>query len=249
MKAGAYVGVSGPTTREQVQGIVALIPPGMLVAIGLLASKKTIEGGECNARSPKPADIPGLWPDHPSVLRMLHYFTKDRADLAQQLGRAMSAAGARCDGIQINIAWPDVDAVARLRDRFPRARIVLQLGPSAIAEMRGHGDKIAARVLTYFPCIDDVLVDVSGGLGLSIDVVGAYELLAPLAMLRQEKTGFGLGIAGSLGSDVSIQLIAPLLRAFAPLSTDSETRMRTAKDEFDLERVLPYFDAMSSAKP
>ena len=249
-----YVGVTGFTTRAQVDAAVAAFAPcpacfgfnydeplspgptpkcsacrgtSPALMIGVLASPKSLSG-DCNARSPRPEEIAELFPDDQRALNLLHFYSPTPPTW-EVLVRLLDLAGPRCNGFQFNGAWPlEADLLALVarvhRLRHPRLRLVLQL--------RGWPPATFPREAT------DILVDASGGRGLPINLELARDIVRTI---RAAYPDFGVGIAGRL-SAVTLLAAAPLVREYG-LSTDTETAVRTPADELDLEKVRAYLRA------
>jgi hypothetical protein len=240
MKPPPYVGCSGITTPEQAHALLAAWPadaPAHSLMIGVLTSQKVLAGGERNARSPHP-DL--IWPclsTDARALNLIHYFTKDPSTLAQQLNYAVQHGGGRCDGVQINVPWPPIDQLAEFQRAVPEwTRVVLQVGPRAIAGRTIAQVALAAK--GYREVVTDLLIDVSGGNGVSLDPELALDLVCAVRSMCPD---LGIGIAGGLCAK-TIPAIAHLHRE-VELSIGAEGRLRNDRDELDLDKARAYLAA------
>ena len=249
-----YVGVTGVMTRADAQAVLDLwTDPNRLVMVGVLATSLTLAGKPSTrypARYPSAALIRGIWPmtkdnDHdPRSLNLVHYATKNRATLKGQLDLLKLMCGPLCDGIQLNMIWPDFDAVHHARTLFDR--VVLQLGPSAMKEAGSPSD-IADRLAPYKGYLTDVLIDASGGKGVDLDVAKATTLARAV---RDKCPDLGVGVAGGLQYK-TVPDLKPLLDVFPDLNIDAEGRIRDENDKLDLSKTLSYLSAFQrmTAKP
>jgi len=162
--------------------------------------------------------------------------------LAEALTRAMAYGGPRCDGLQINCAWPDPRGIKLFRAGYPYARLVLQLGPGALGTMQYRPRAIAERVRDdYGDLVTDVLVDVSGGRGVQIE--GFVERAGLIVEDLRRHGEWRVGIAGGLCAET----LAPWGSALrSGRSIDAEGRLRDDADgggNLDLVKVGTYLRA------
>jgi len=256
VKPSQYVGVSGVTTPEQARALLAAWPadaPAQSLMIGALTSQKVLAGGERNARSPAPEDIAeifqtarqaGLRPRAPwesflvpRALNMIHYFTKDTTDLGEQLLRACAHGGEPCDGVQVNVPWPDPEQLLHFLNYGGWERVVLQIGPKAM-EYDFAAEDLTGTLRAYAGIITDVLLDVSAGRGLPIDPRCARGWVAAI---RGTFPDLGIGIAGGLYAE-TLPAVADLVREYG-LSIDAEGRLREDRDDLDLGKARAYIAA------
>lgn len=234
MKPPSYIGVTGFTSREQVDAALESLPAGKRLMVGVLASQKTLSGGKRNARSPASEDIAGIFSDDSRCINLVHYYTKDTANLWMQLDGAAIKGGACCHGLQIKIPWPSADDLALFSEMW--FRVVLQIGPTAWAEMTPM--TLVHKLDPYIDVITDVLLDASAGRGFPLDVSATRPMVAAI---RNAFPELGISIAGGLCAE-TLPAVMPLVREF-DLSIDAEGRLRTADDELDLDAVCAYLRA------
>ena len=242
MPPDLYVGVAGITTRAQADAVLAALPVGFprRVAIGVLASAKTLAGGERNARSPAPDDIAGIFPSDERAINLVHYFTRTTGDgLASELHAARGVGGHHCHGLQINIAWPDPIELRAFASSTTRcARIVLQLGPAALEAVSFDAEGIADRLVPYMDSgvIDDVLLDASGGVGRPMSLPWISECVA---VIREAFPELGITIAGGLSP-----VCLPERALLASVSIDVESGVRDAFDALHPGKVRAFLDGV-----
>jgi hypothetical protein len=243
MPPDLYVGVAGITTRAEADAVLAAIPPGFprRVALGVLASAKTLAGGERNARSARIEHIGGIFSTDPRALNLLHYFTRTTGPaLVAELRNAAYFGQGLCHGLQLNITWPDpVDLrifLASLRHRA-RPRLVLQLGPAALEAVDWNMHALVDRLSEYVieRAISDVLIDASGGNGRSFEDSKAASLVRAIPILRAAFPDLGIGIAGGL----SPQRL-PNRSLLDGVSIDVESGVRDACDALHLGKVHAF---------
>lgn len=242
-----YVGVTGVMDQRDGQILAdSWDHPTHLLMVGVLATSTTLNGGASTRypnRYPVVSAIKDLWPrdpeggHHPKTLNLIHYATKNKNTLADQFKLLKTLAGPLCDGIQLNMIWPDVQDVIQARHLFNR--VVLQLGPSAMKEAGNDPYKIAQWLTPYKGSITDVLIDASGGKGVPINVAKAHSIAKAV---RDMYPDFGLGVAGGLCAPM-VPTVLPLLKDFPDMSFDAEGRIRDLKDNLDLDLSQQYLKA------
>lgn len=246
MATPLYVGVAGITSRAQADAVLAAIPPGFprQVAIGVLASAKTLAGGVCNPRSPAPGTISEVFPDDPRALNLVHYFTRTTGDgLKEELCRAMAIGGINCHGLQLNIAWPDLDELQMFVAAYPAAwcpRVVLQLGPAALEAVDWNMHALVDRLREYVVerAISDVLLDVSAGTGRDFNDAKLISIVRALPILRAAYPDLGIVIAGGLSPRR-----LPDRALLRNVSIDVESGVRT-DDALDDDKVRAFLGSV-----
>lgn len=238
-----YIGVTGFMYRSDIEACLAAMEgvPRLLM-VGILVSLKSLCGKTTKRprRYPSTRSFSDLFLDHPQALNLVHYNTDRPGSLAGQLTALMVMAGPNCHGVQLNIAWPDLDQLKIFREEFPQARVVLQCGAQALERVAGPFSFLdELRPYVYAKVIDDVLLDPSGGLGRPFEpaVLGPY-----LETMQREVTSdtpFGMGVAGGLSAS-TLDLVAPLLQQCPDLNFDAEGRLRDAQDDLDLDQACLY---------
>ena len=230
MRQGPYLGITGFTSAAEVREALSLIPSTSrrLLMIGVLASGRLPERNP--RRLPAVEAIPGIFPDHPLALNLVHYYTGEPATLGRQLAGLVRRAGPNLHGFQINGVWPSRADLEEVRG----LRIVLQIGPETLA---GSPLDALRRVREVADLVDDLLLDASAGRGRPLDPKALRPFLETLS-----ETGLGLGVAGGL-SAASLHVLEPLLAERPHLSFDAETCLRDEDDRLDPDRVREYVEA------
>lgn len=235
---GPYLGVTGFTSAAEVRSALDLLPPSShrLLMIGVLASDRTCAGvpDRYPRRTPAAEANPGIFPDHPRILNLVHYFTGEPDTLGRQLADLAERAGPHLHGFQINGVRPSRADLEEIRSARPGLRIVLQMGPR---QLSGSPRELARQAREVAGLVDDLLLDASGGRGRPLDPDAILPFLWELA-----DTGLGLGVAGGL-SAANLHLLEPLLAELPDLSFDAESRLRDEEDRLDPERVREYVQA------
>lgn len=244
-----YVGITGFMSLSDALHVLDVVPAdtNRLVMVGVLASLKTTQGiqNRWPNRYPTMDKIAGIFPDHPSALNLIHYNTKEKETLGDQLVAMTEFGGTNMHGFQLNIAWPSLDVLAEYRRAYPAKQIVLQIGGHAFEVVNHSPEQLATKVAEYAGVVEYVLLDPSGGYGKPFDPERARDYLLAL---KVQNLGMGLGVAGGL-SPTTLNLVEPLAREFPYLSIDAEGRLRTQEDHLDLavagdylRRALMIFD-------
>lgn len=235
-----YIGITGFMFLNDALHVLNAVPANAnrLVMIGVLASLKTMRGiqNKWPNRYPTMDKIAGIFPDHSSALNLIHYNTKEKETLGDQLIAMTKFGGRNLHGFQLNIAWPSLDVLAEYKKAHPAKQIVLQIGEHAFEMVNHSPEQLAARVAEYDEVVEYVLLDPSGGYGKPFDPERARD---HLLALKAKNLGLGLGVAGGL-SPATLNLVEPLVREFPDLSIDAEGRLRTPEDHLDLAVSSEY---------
>lgn len=227
-----YIGITGFTNRHDVREVLEAKSPWLMrkIMVGILASSRTING-ETNShpnRYPTPGQMGNIFEDHPNALNLVHFSTKNREGLFEEMVRAFNLAGPYCHGLQLNIAWPDPSVLGFFKTKAYPVTIVLQIGAGAF-EMIGHSPQRLADKIEkeYKHFIDYILLDPSGGTGKPFV---PEKMRRYLQALEMKQMPIGLGVAGGVSPSTLNPLVAPLVKEFHNLSFDVETEVRDKDD-------------------
>ena len=241
MNHNPYIGVTGFMSRSEVLETLNQLPEtDRAIMIGVLASQKTLEGQKPGQpkRYPKIEQIADIFVGDSKALNLVHYNTRDQSTICDQLIQLSDLSGKHCNGIQLNIAWPDPSQIRAFRTFHPNLTLVLQVGKQAFEMVENSTSDLAQKVLEYQGYIDRILIDFSGGQGKIVDTKMITQCLTAITALN---LNIGLGIAGGLCSD-ALKRIEILTAFFPSLSIDAEGRLRTTNDNLDLKKVHRYLD-------
>lgn len=237
-----YVGVTGFRNREEVKKVLDAVAPlsGRQVMIGALANSKTISGelDNGNNRYPTSGQLGDIFEDVPGSLNIVHFSTKNPEMLFEGMIKAFNLAGPFCDGLQLNVAWPDPKALGHFKIKAPQATVILQVGARALEMVEHSPQKLADKInkeFKYF--IDYGLLDLSGGTGKPFD---PEEVRGYLRALEDKQMSVGLGVAGGLSPETLPDLVGPLVEEFPYLSVDVETGVRNNDDLFDTRLAISF---------
>ncbi len=232
-----YIGITGFMGGGEVDYLLNRTPRELLayrdMMVGVLVSSKTMHGvsNKWPGRYPPVDEIPGIFNKSSDRLNLLHFSTDYPERLSDDMCELMHRAGRHCCGFQLNVRWPDVREIAKFRDQFPRARLVLQLGAKALDEVEWDEDKAFRRVRDYIGPngpVTDILFDPSGGEGIYRGPKEAIPFLR--AVMTRNESPVGLGFAGGL-SVAKLPELCELMRQIPHLSLDAEGQLRRPLDD------------------
>lgn len=241
-----YIGIAGVTDPAHSRALAQLSRPGRPIMLGALVSPATIAGKpSCwfPARYPRVETIPSIFQDDDGVLNAVHLGGCGRGDLTGHL----LAAEAIChfDALQLNCAWPDPAAIEDWKSspRVGRALpplFILQVPAKAIADVDGEPESVVARIARYAHVADHVLIDPSGGQGVSLDTAWASRL-ATAFRENLDLANVGLGFAGGLRPANVYPDAGILARDCGPnVSIDAESGLRDDGDLFLVDAAIAY---------
>lgn len=241
-----YIGITGLTSEEETVFCLKQIPktPMRRFMAGVLLSSKTINGGtnKYPVRYPHYKSISKIFVSDERCLNMIHYVTDDKSTLVQQLCDAAEIGGRHCHGFQLNIVWPDIHDLMEAKKLLPDHKFVIQCSGSAIRKIEDRLNFNTAVNLKHMidlyndaGVIDYMLIDPSGGRGISFDAEKSIALLKP--HLNQSR--YGIGVAGGLKAQ-TIQNLIPVLTEVPHLMWDAEGGLRTEDDVLDWSEAQQY---------
>jgi hypothetical protein len=233
----SYIGMTGFSTREQVEAVLAHRSKSAkhYLMIGVLVSHKSLHGQPLDQpkRYPPREVLGDIFTDGKQLLNLLHFNTNAPEQLLDDMLLAQDLAGIFCHGFQLNMMWPDIKILQGYRKFCPTQVLVLQCGKRAL-EQAGSPQALADRVGKYEGLIDYVLIDGSGGLGLPFDEILVKEYFSELSKL----SGIGFGVAGGLEPG-SLYRLHPVWRKFSNFSIDAESGLRI-NDKFSIHIASQY---------
>ena len=224
-----YIGITGFVTKEEVAEILKLMPHSSkrLLMVGVLASWNTMYENKVSGRYPSIKNISEIFIKHPLTLNLIHYDTTNTDTLCDQLISLTVYGGKNLNGFQLNITWPPIDQLKEYRSVYHNNIIVLVITPQAFEDARRSPRLLLSRIKDYKGLIDYVLLDRSGGCGISLDTIFMREYLH---VLYAKDLGMGFSIAGGLSED-TLYLIEPLVKEYPGLSFDAEDKLRNSYDD------------------
>lgn len=204
MKPKPYVGVTGPVNVTETQNICRAFSEAgyslngnYLPMLGFLASEKTLRGqSTLNRRYPPINSLSSLLQaTDGKVFTMIHYNTKETNSLANQVSQIFEGIYEEglCKAIQLNIVWPNISQIKKIKRKYPDMKIVFQASQRA---MDGRNPlQIGEGIKCYGDLLDYVLIDPSGGRGLPFNLESS---VAVYSELKEKCPNLTIGFAGGL---------------------------------------------------
>ena len=206
MKAKPYVGITGPVNIQETKDICRefsevgySMGSPHIPMLGFLVSYKTLNGQATqNRRYPSANSLPELLrATDGQVLTMVHYNSKEIDTLSNQVAQIFDGVyeGGLCRAIQLNIVWPDIGQVARIKEQHPDMQIVFQASHKAMDGKTPN--QIAKGIRDYGDSISYILIDPSGGRGMPFDLESSVTIYSELGEQCPDLTvGFAGGFTG-----------------------------------------------------
>lgn len=226
--AKPYVGVTGFMDRNEVEQVLAAMPaePSHQLMVGVLASWKTANGikNDWPNSYPAPSQIEHVFSDDPRALNLIHFNTKDKATLYDQLAFVTERLGGpHLHGFQLNVCWPYPGHIMKFCATYLTKYVVLQIGHHAFEAVGNDPKALARKIKNEYPMVEYILLDPSGGLGKPFDPAVLRGYLRELYALSIPHMQFG--VAGGLSPD-TLGTLEPLAKEFPDLSIDAQGRLR-----------------------
>jgi|Napbiome12C3dose_1001474.scaffolds.fasta_scaffold00006_66 hypothetical protein len=169
-----YIGVTGISEISEADIVARTFSETLLSTsshvgmVGYLVSHKTLTGNrEGYVKYPQIENLPGLLKvTAPTALNTIHYRTPDKTSLAEQVLRLFDKGNIYADNLcrvlQLNIAWPNINQLERIRTELPQLGLILTLTPR-ILRKESRFD-IEDKLADYKDIVNYVLIDPSGGI-------------------------------------------------------------------------------------
>lgn len=248
MRPHPYIGITGFKSPDTLREFLIAIIRGRSrithhLMIGALASSKTLQGEQNKwpGRTPRIEDLASCFVNDPLAINLVHFATDDRSTIDTQLVQLMNRAGSFCDGVQLNMVWPDIKQLITVLRAKRLRRVVLQIGSTAFKQVDEDPKRLAEKLDAYEHYITDILFDLSGGHGREMDPARAISVLRAV---RERHPNLGTGVAGGLCQQ-TIHLLAPIVQEFPDINIDAEGRLRTPQpiDAMDDDKAVGYLTA------
>jgi phosphoribosylanthranilate isomerase len=260
MNAKPYVGITGPVNVQETKDICRefseegySMESPHIPMLGFLVSYKTLNGQATqNRRYPPANSLPELLrATNGQVLTMVHYNSKETDTLSNQVAEIFDGVyeNALCQAIQLNIVWPNIGQVARIKEQHPEMKVVFQASHKAMDGKTPN--QIAKGVQNYGDSISYVLIDPSGGRGMPFDLESSVAIYSEL---REQCPDLTVGFAGGFTGENVAQRLREILRKIKAndFCIDAEGGLRDkvtsayGDDLLNIEKVRGYLQSASS---
>jgi hypothetical protein len=245
MKTKNYVGVTGFKTKEDVLHIADVArnlgyPNDKTVMFGILCSSKYLDTPDVAGRLSPPlnqtAEIAKRVPNW--AIPMMHYHTKERA-FFNEVYRLFSQNNLydSCKAVQLNIDWPNLNDMSKIKNCFPALDIVLQIPKRATDGLSMN--ELQQKVSEYSEFADYALIDPSGGRGIDFDIEKGIETILAIDSVLPNTL---IGIAGGFdGSNVRERLQQISNKYKKEFFIDAEGKLMT-ENTLDYAKVNTYLE-------
>lgn len=206
-RSQSYIGVTGPVTLQEVGHLVSTFEKNTITLesnhqpmIGILVSEKTLNGMDVgNRRYPLFSQVPTLLEAASNkAFNTLHYNTSHKESLSDQVDALFSEQiydDNLSRGIQLNVVWPPIEELTKIKRSLPDLQVILQLSKNSLKK---GPQEVAERLTAYSDLVDYALLDPSGGAGRSFQ---PEEILPYYEAIHEMRPNVSLGIAGGFTGD------------------------------------------------
>jgi len=234
-----YIGITGPTSIQETRDICKeffkagySMKSQHIPMLGFLANNKTPNNQAVqNKRYPSVKSLPELLRATDSqVLTMIHYNSREIETLSNQVAQIFDGIyeNGLCRAIQLNIVWPNIGQVSKIKEQYPEMQIVFQASNKVMLEKTPN--QIAKGVRSYGDSLSYVLIDPSGGRGLPFNLESSVAIYSEL---KEQCPDLTIGFAGGFtGENVEPRL--------------KELFQRTKDDNFCIDAEGGLRDKISS---
>ena len=258
MKLKPYVGITGFKTVEEVEIISKIYRENGFLGekehipmYGFASSEKRLANPHSGGRqTPSAKDLGKLVRACPEgSLPMIHYFTRDVEGLVDQIEDVFSIddmyKNGDCRALQLNMAWPKIKDLEKIRNKFPDMQIVLSVNKEA---MQDSYDNIIENTKKYNGIIEYALIDPSGGKGKNYSPIESGVIYSGLEDVLPQAT---LGFAGGLSGDNLERQLSDLQASYqepfySPFSIDAQGKLMDKVDGNDIlniDKARKYIEA------
>ena len=234
-----YIGITGFMNRKEIDIILRSMGSDeeRFLMVGVLASEKTLLDlkNKWPNRYPKLEEIENIFYKHKQIINIIHYHT-DNEYFIDELESLVIFAGEACNGIQLNITWPNPTILEFFKKSHPDKKIIFQVNGKMLSRPL---KELYHRFLTdYNGLVDYILFDGSSGKGIPLDVdflLPYFETFASVSC-----NNFNMVVAGGLHAN-NLQLLNPLIKIYPDLSVDAEGALRDRSDKLSIVKTKNYF--------
>jgi len=229
-----YVSVTGGVNKEEVEAISREFQEAgfskdsaYFPSIGFLVSEKTLKGEKTqNLRFAEFKDVPDLIEiANKTIVPIIHYNTRNLDTLSKQVMNVMQEVydDHICRHLQLNVTWPHVSEVKKIKKHFKDMLITLQISHKSMMGL--HIDEIANKVSSYKDSLDYVLIDPSKGRGIEFNPEDSAALYREIKALRPK---YSIVLAGGLDGDNVEDILLEVMQELEhnDFSIDAEGRLR-----------------------
>lgn len=258
MKPKPYVGITGFKFLDEVRDLVwdcflngYLTRSRYQVMFGFVTSSKRLQDKtSAGTSSPALENVDGLLAvSSRGILPMMHYFTENRENLANEVIELFSHRNMYtnnyCRALQINnTSWPLASEIERISETFPEMQIVLQL-PRQI-QLAESSFQITKRAKDYADLADYCLLDPSGGEGKDFSVEYSADLMSALDVAMPHTM---MGVAGGLSPENVYEKVSAVADLYKkPFCIDVQGKVRTENGKaIDILKARQYLFEATSA--
>jgi len=255
-----YVGVTGPVTAQETKDICRefsqagyTMEISHIPMLGFLVSYKTLCGQPTqNRRYPLVNTLSDLLrATDQKVLTMVHYNSKEINTLSNQVAQIFDGIYEEglCGAIQLNIVWPDINQVAKIKELYPEMQIVFQASHHAMDGKKAN--QVAEGIKMYGNSLSYVLIDPSGGRGLEFELDSSVVLYSEL---KEKCPDLTIGFAGGFTRENVTPRVKALIERLGKdgFCIDAEGGLRDkmtldyGDDILNMKKVRGYLQGVSS---
>lgn len=255
-----YIGITGLTEEQQVEELVSYAEEIGIqdsdshdLMIGFLASDEVLYNGK------EAGDDRYVYRDRlPRLMRLcgddvfptIHYNTDNREELVPEvryITRIANLYEEAVGAVQMNMAWPLVQAIEELDETRPDLGVILSVSQYTAGDM--PVDELAATVAEEYPDVEYALIDPSWGKGEEMNVERSVETYR---RMREEGFDGVIGFAGGLSGENVEDVVGRLVEetGTTDFAIDAQGNLRTGdggkESELDMEKAKRYLDGAAA---
>lgn len=232
-----YIGITGFKTLEEINSLSTVFQQslnkeysgmyGFLISNTQL-NKPSVE----SSRNPALKNLKTLINAVPeNMMPTLHYCSSLRSLDLDNLTRVLEYDDLydSCKFLQINLDWPSVNDLGKLKERFPDLYIIQQLNPR-------HEDtaNMLSSIEEYGELVDKLLIDPSLGAGIAYNAKESVEIVNSI---NKNSENFTYVVCGGLSENTVYSRVKEMQSLLnVNFSIDAEGRLRT-QDRMSLDLI------------
>ncbi len=233
-----YVGVTGFTSRQEIDFALSALPKDLTLMCGVLVSEKTLQGqkNRWHLRYPQTESIKDIFSPDPRCLNLIHYCSSC-PPAPETIGKLRDLGGPNLHGYQFNGTWPSPNTIYTEIEEYKHT-VVLQSRSFSTIE----NNLVDILKVVYHSRIH-VLLDCSGGRGKDLDLFFITNVVKKFNSCFGSSVG--LGISGGLCSETLPQFI-DLIKEYN-LNIDAEGKLRDGADGgiLNFDKLTAYLQTAS----
>lgn len=232
-----YIGITDFTNAGEVMNMLRIFntykPPWWegLLHVGIMMSYKTLNEIPTKWKDawPPKEDVKDIFLQNKNLLNVIHYADYEGINVFENLKKVHLLGGLNMHAIQLDMVWPDPEAIQKFRRDESEVGIILQINKKCLRLTGNDDSQLLRKIKEYGSSVNVVLLDMSAGKGIPLE---PDFLIPKITMLKENLPEMEIAVAGGLGPD-TINLMESIWKDYPEISIDAQGQLRSSKNALD----------------